>query len=49
MLRFDCLSYYYAICYCPLVAKSASFENQNNGAESRFAGYNCFVSIFFTS
>ena len=32
MLHFDWLSYYYAICYTPLVAKSAGFENQNNGS-----------------
>ena len=30
-LRSDWLSYYYDICYSPLVAKSAGFENQNNG------------------
>ena len=31
MLRSDRLSYYWAILYSPLVAKSAGFENQNNG------------------
>ena len=31
MLRSDWLSYYWTIYYSPLVAKSASFENQNNG------------------
>ena len=28
MLRSDWLSYYLAICYSPLAAKSAGFENQ---------------------
>ena len=28
MLRCDWLSYYQAICYSPLIAKSVSFENQ---------------------
>ena len=37
MLHSDWLSYYSAICYSPLVAKSAGFENQNNLTESRFA------------
>ena len=31
MLLSDWSSYYLAICYSPLVAKSAGFENQNNG------------------
>ena len=31
MLRSDWLSYYWAICYTQLVAKSAGFEKQNNG------------------
>ena len=31
MLRSDWSSYYLAICYSPLVAKSGGFENQNNG------------------
>ena len=31
MLRSDWLSYYLAICYSPLVAKIAGFENQNDG------------------
>ena len=39
MLRSVWLSYYYAICYSPLVAKSFGFENQNNGA------WSCFISI----
>ena len=30
-LRSDWFSYHYAICYSPLKAKSAGFENQNNG------------------
>ena len=30
MLRSDWLSYYLAICYSPLLAKSTGFENQNN-------------------
>ena len=32
MLRSDWLSYYYAICYSPLVAKIAGYENQNSGS-----------------
>ena len=31
ILRSDWLSYYQAICYNPLVAKCAGFENQNSG------------------
>ena len=31
MLHSDSLSYYLAICYSPLVVKSAGFENLNNG------------------
>ena len=30
-LRSHWFSYHYAICYSPLKAKSAGFENQNNG------------------
>ena len=36
MLRSDWLSYYYALRYTPLLAKSAGFENQTMAAESPF-------------
>ena len=42
MLRSDWLNYYYAICYSPLEAKSAGFENQNNGG---WAGF-CEIKLF---
>ena len=37
MLRSDWLSYYYAICYSPLVAKSAGLKTKTKAAESRLA------------
>ena len=36
MLRSDWLSDYQAVCYNPLVAKSAGFETQTMATESRF-------------
>ena len=42
MLRSDWLSYYWAICYSPLVAESAGNENQNNGGWILF----CYLELF---
>ena len=36
MLRSDWFSYYYAICYSPLVAKSAGFMAAKKGFKSSF-------------
>ena len=49
MLRSDWMSYYWAICYNPLTAKSAGIENQKKAVESRFTSYSGFASIFLTN
>ena len=36
MLRSDWLSYYYAICYSPLVAKNTGFLAAKKGLKSSF-------------
>ena len=45
MLRCDWLSYYWAICYSPLVAKSAGFENKTMAAESRLFCLDIFYQL----
>ena len=46
MLRSDWLSYYQAICYSPLVAKSAGFLATK---KDKSLALSCFVSIFLTN
>ena len=47
MLRSDWLSYYLAVCYSPLVAKSAGFENQNIWRLNRVLLANVVLSRYF--
>ena len=47
MLLSDWLSYYQAICYSPLVTKSAGFENQNNGSWIAFLLAKVVLSQYF--
>ena len=47
MLRSDWMSYYQAICYRPLVAKSAGSEDQNNGGWIAFYKLKLFCLDIF--
>ena len=47
MLRSDWLSYYYAICYSSLVAKSAGFLAEKKGLKSSFNELKLFCLDIF--